>query len=72
MVTSKGRIDDDGREMASTESDLARHNPTVAAEVIHRLVQESYSRLTPAKVYTYLPILITRDVQAELRVRQAD
>ncbi len=57
--------------MASTESELARHNPAVATEVIHKLVEESYRRLTPAKVYNCLPILIAREVQAGLRVLQA-
>lgn len=70
MVSSEGRIDG-GRELAATELQLSRRNPAVAAEVIHTLVQESYDRLTPAKVHNYLPILISREVQAELRVLQA-
>jgi hypothetical protein len=64
---------DDGyeREMASTESDLGFHHPGVAAAEIHTLVQRAYVRLMPAKVHNYLPILIAREVQAELRDRHA-
>lgn len=70
MVSSEGRIDD-GRALAVTEVQLSQRNPAVAAEVIHTLVRESYDRLIPAKVHNYLPILISREVQAELRVLQA-
>ena len=70
MVSSEGRLDD-GREMVATELRLSDRNPAVAAEVIHNLVQESYDRLTPAKVHLYLPILIAREVQEELGVLQA-
>lgn len=66
MISSDDRIDD-GPELATTESKLSDRNPAVPAEVIHTLVQESYDRLTPAKVHHYLPILISREVQAELR-----
>lgn len=69
MVNSEDRIDD-GREMAATEVQLEQHNPAVAPELIHTLVQESYDRLTPAKVHNYLPILIAREVQAKLHVLQ--
>lgn len=62
---------DDGREMAGTERELVEQNPAVPAEVIHTLVQKSYRRLTPAKVHSYLPILVTRDVKATLRRRRA-
>ncbi len=68
MVTSQDRTDD-GREKSSTESELAVQFPGVSLDVIHCLVQESYDRLTPAKVHSYLPILISREVQTELRVR---
>ena len=71
MISSHVRLDDEGREMASTETELASRNPGVAVDVIHSLVLESYRRLTPARIHSYLPILITREVQAELRVRQA-
>jgi len=61
--------DGDVREMASTESELRYHNPDVAAAEIHTLVQRAYTRLMPAKVHNYLPILIAREVQAGLRDR---
>ena len=57
----------DEREMATTEIDLGLSNPGVAPDVIHTLVQRAYARLTPAKVHTYLPILVVREVQAGLR-----
>jgi hypothetical protein len=69
MISSEDRIDD-GREMAATELRLSERNPAVSAEVIHSLVQKSYHRLTPAKVHHYLPILVSRDVQATLRRRR--
>ena len=62
---------EDLRELAATELHLSDRNPAVAADVIHTLVQQSYDRLTPAKVHHYLPILISREVQAELRALQA-
>lgn len=68
MVSSEDRVDD-GREMASTELELSEHNPAVPPEEIHTLVQKSYRRLTPAKVHSYLPILVSREVQATLRRR---
>ena len=70
MISSEDRIDE-GREMASTELQLSEHNPAVSPEVIHTLVQKSYRRLTPAKVHSYLPILVSREVQSTLRRRGA-
>jgi hypothetical protein len=61
----------DEREMATTELDLGRSNPGVAPDVIHTLVRRAYARLTPAKVHTYLPILVVREVQADLRGQAA-
>ena len=57
--------------MASTELDLGQRNPGVASDVIHTLVQRAFTRLAPAKVHTYLPILVVREVQAGLRDRSA-
>jgi hypothetical protein len=70
MISSEHRIDD-GREMAATELRLSQRNPAVSPEVIHTLVQKSYRRLTPAKVHSYLPILVSREVQATLRRRRS-
>jgi hypoxanthine-guanine phosphoribosyltransferase len=69
MISLEDRIVDDGRAMADTERKLTQRNPAVSAEVIHTLVEKSYHRLTPAKVHHYLPILVSRDVQATLRRR---
>ncbi len=45
--------------------------PRVAVEVIHELVEDPYQRFTPAKVHNYLPILISREVRAQLHALQA-
>lgn len=71
MVSPEDRPEDDVRAMAATEVQLAQDNPAVSTEVIHRLVQKSYHRLTPAKVHQYLPILVSREVQATLKRRHA-
>jgi hypothetical protein len=63
--------EEDTREMESIEVELTSSNPDVDRELIHTLVQTAYNRLTPAKVHTYLPILIVREVQAGLRTRKA-
>ena len=66
------RVDEeDEREMESTEVELSSSNPDVDRELIQTLVQTAYDRLTPAKVHTYLPILIVREVQDGLRSRHA-
>ena len=48
--------------MAPTGCDLSDSHPYVAPEVIHALVQWAYSRMSPAKVHSYLPILVARRV----------
>ncbi len=53
--------------ITSSETELRRHNPDVDRDVIHSLVRASYDRLTPAKVRTYLPILVVREVNENLR-----
>ncbi len=57
--------------MATTESDLSDRYPDVALEEIHTLVQQAYSRMTPAKVHSYLPILVGREVRETLGARRA-
>jgi len=61
----------DGREMASTESELLSSNPGFTTQVIHIMVQRVCAEMMPAKVHNYLPILITRQVRAGLRAREA-
>ena len=55
--------------MAPTEFELSDSYPNVAPEVIHALVQRAYSRMSPAKVHRYLPILVAREVRATLDAR---
>jgi hypothetical protein len=72
MVSPKSRVNDEAeREMASTEFQLSDRYPDVAIEEIHTLVQQAYSRLTPAKVHSYLPILVGREVRETLGTRRA-
>jgi hypothetical protein len=42
--------------------------PTLGTADIHSLVRASYDRLTPAKVCSYLPILVPREVNENLRL----
>lgn len=69
MDVPQARIDDGDREMAATESGLGRDYPDVAPDLIHTLVQRSYRAMTPAKVHNFLPLLVVRDVRAQLRER---
>jgi hypothetical protein len=59
--------EEDEREMQSTEVELSSSNPDVDRDQIRALVQTAYDRLTPAKVHTYLPVLVAREVQDVLR-----
>jgi len=61
----------DRGEISASEAELRRLEPAVDSEVIHRLVQSSYDELMPAKVHTYVPILIVHEVRDILRGRQA-
>jgi hypothetical protein len=71
MDLEQDRRDTDRRGLTSAESQLASQFPGVSDEVIHRLVHESYHRLVPARVHTYLPILVSREVKAQLRSHPA-
>jgi len=51
--------------MAPTGCELSDSYPYVAPEVIHALVQWAYSRMSPAKVHSYLPILVARRVSGK-------
>ncbi len=66
MTSRQVPVDDGDREMASTESELMHDHPKVADGVIHTLVRQAYSDLTPARVHSFLPILVARAVQARL------
>ena len=71
MTVSKAHLDEADREMAATEIGLGHDYPRVAPDVIHALVQQAYRELTPAKVHSYLPVLVSRDVRARLRATTA-
>ena len=58
--------EEDEREMESTEVGLSSSHPDVDRDHIRALVQTAYDRLTPAKVHTYLPVLVAREVQDRL------
>ena len=57
--------------LVSTESALSNRFPEVPGDVVHRLVQESYLPLTPARLRSFLPIVITRTDQTALMSRRA-
>ena len=57
------------RQLTSAAADLAAEFPDVPHEVILRLVQETANRYQAAKVRTFLPILVAKDVRAVLRGR---
>ena len=67
MVTTRSRTADSALALASMESALADRFPSVPGDVLHRLVQESYSELIPARVQNFLPILVMRAVQTKLK-----
>jgi hypothetical protein len=72
MAIEDSRVEDmDGREIAASEAELRRLEPEVEGAVIHSLVQDVYDELSPAKVQSYLPILIVREVREILRTRRA-
>jgi hypothetical protein len=72
MTATQLQVDEqDAHEMASTESDLNDSHPNVAPDVIHSLVEQAYTRMTPAKVHNYLPILVGREVKDTLRAPRA-
>jgi hypothetical protein len=72
MTSTKLRVDDEAeRDMASTVLELSDRYPDVATETIHTLAHQAYSRMTPAKVQSYLPILVGREVRETLDARRA-
>jgi hypothetical protein len=72
MTSTKLRVNHEAEgEMAPTEFELSDSYPDVAPEVIHHLVEQAYSRMTPAKVHSYLPILVGREVRETLGARRA-
>jgi hypothetical protein len=57
-------------DIAASETELRRLEPDTDSDVIHDLVQTAYDELMPAKVHSYVPILIVHEVRDILRGRQ--
>jgi len=67
-MTPPQSLANEDREMASVEAELADEFRDVDPQTIHALVAEGYAALTPAKVTSFLPILVIRSVQTRLRL----
>ncbi len=57
-------------DLTASEEVLRQLAPDVDGEVIEGLVQTAYDDLMPAKVDSYVPILIVHEVRDILRLRQ--
>ena len=70
MATTDREVEEQTRnEIAISEAELRRLEPQVDGEVIQHLVQTAYEELMPAKVHSYVPILVVREVRDILRGR---
>jgi hypothetical protein len=58
------------REISASKAELHRLAPDIAEGVIEGLVQVAYDDLMPAKVHSYVPILIVHEVRDILRGRR--
>ena len=58
-------------EIAMSEAELSRLEPQVDGEVIQQLVRKANDDLMPAKVHSYVPILVVREVRDILHGRYA-
>jgi hypothetical protein len=67
-MTPVQNMTDQELAMTSVEAELAAEYSDVDPRTIHDLVAEGYAALTPAKVTSFLPILVIRGVQARLRL----
>ena len=56
-------------EIAASEAELHRLEPEVDEDLIQGLVQAAHDELMPAKVHSYVPLLIVRQVRDILRRR---
>jgi hypothetical protein len=56
-------------ELAASQAELHRLAPDVDDGIIERLVETAYDELMPAKVHSYVPILIVHQVRDILRGR---
>lgn len=57
-------------EIAASEAELHRLEPQASEAVIQDLVRTAYDELMPAKVHSFVPILIVHHVRDILRGRQ--
>ena len=70
METAERPVEErEASEISSSVAELARLEPNVDLGLIHRLVQQTYEDLMPAKVHSYLPILIVHEVRDILHDR---
>jgi hypothetical protein len=67
-MTAATNLTNADRQMASVEAELADEFRDVHTDTIHALVTQGYAGFTPAKVTSYLPILVIRQVQTRLRL----
>jgi hypothetical protein len=67
MTALDTQPDDLLRAMASVEATLGREFPSVAPDTIHGYVARSFDAMTPAKVTTFLPILVAREARTHLQ-----
>jgi hypothetical protein len=59
--------DDDERQLTQVVAELAAEFPDVPHEVLQGLSRRAIERYEAAKVRTFLPILVTKDVRSVLR-----
>jgi len=72
MRTVEPGIEDQGvSEISMSEAELRRLEPNIDSGLIHRLVQQTYDELMPAKVHSYVPILVVREVRDILHGRHS-
>ena len=68
LMTPVQNLTEQELQMTSVEAELAKEYRDVDPRTIHDLVAEGYAALTPAKVTSFLPILVIRGVQSRLRL----
>ena len=69
MRTVEPGIEDQGvSEISMSEAELRRLEPNIDSGLIHRLVQQTYDELMPAKVHSYVPILVSRSASCSTSI----
>ncbi len=71
MAPAETHVEERNRsEIAAAEAEVRRLQPEADDAVIQDLVQTAYDELMPAKVHSYVSILIVHQVRDILRDRQ--